>query len=114
MKHIIGQTALDNKYNHWDLAIDFEDREWNVFLEGFLYSEAYDEINLKIARQGATLREKTDAVFRNAIYLPTVSLNAEYIARHYAIDQEKAEVRIYKHSLGLLFNSQDLHHLGCF
>ena len=58
--HIQGKVELLRKhlfssiYNNWDLELDFLKNKWTVALKGFLYSEEYENLNKKIARQGAT------------------------------------------------------------
>ena len=63
LKHVRGKVTLlekhilSNLYNNWDLEVNFEEEEWTVQLSGFLYSEEYEELNKRIARQGATGKE---------------------------------------------------------
>ena len=44
LKALIGPS-----YNHHDLEVHFNQREWRISLVGFLYSEEYEGMNTKIA-----------------------------------------------------------------
>jgi hypothetical protein len=87
MKHVISQH-----YENWDLNISFKEDEWSVDLVGFLYSSEYGEINKKIATEGASLPEIVDAITRKPELQPTTSLDREWIATHYGMSAEDAEV----------------------
>ena len=87
MKHVISQC-----YQNWDLHISFKKDEWGVDLVGFLYSSEYEEINKKIAKEGASLPEIVQAVTKKPELLPTASLDMERIAQHYKMSAEEAEV----------------------
>ena len=87
MKHVVSQH-----YQNWDLHISFKKDEWGVDLVGFLYSSEYEEINKKIAKEGASLPEVVEAVTRKRELAPTASLDTERIAEHYGMSVEEAEV----------------------
>ena len=87
MKHVISQC-----YQNWDLHISFKKDEWGVDLVGFLYSSEYEEINKKIAKEGASLPEIVQAVTKKPELFPTASLDTEWIAKHYKMSAEEAEV----------------------
>ena len=90
MKQVISQ-----RYQNWDLHISFKRDEWDVDLVGFLYSSEYEEINKKIAKEGASLPEVVEAVTRKRELAPTASLDTERIAEHYEMSVEEAEVMDY-------------------
>ena len=60
-------------------------------MRGFLFSECFEDLNKKIARRGATLREMVGAATQNPECMPTVSLNFQYITDHYGINEERAK-----------------------
>ena len=91
MKHVISKC-----YQNWDLHINFEKVEWSVDLLGFLYSSEYDEINRKIARDGAVLTEVIEAVACKPELQPAATLDKERIAAHYGLSPEEAEVKKYR------------------
>ena len=87
IKHIISQL-----YSNWDLQVDFKREEWSVDLMGLLYSAEYNEVNKKIARQGASMQEVVRAVLRESEVRPIVSLDKQWIADHCGIREDEAEV----------------------
>ena len=87
IKHTISQL-----YSNWDLQVDFKREEWSVDLMGLLYSSEYNEVNKKIARQGASMQEVVHAVLRESKVRPIVSLDKQWIADHCAIREDEAEV----------------------
>ena len=93
VSNIVTPSTLYNRYNHWDLDLDFARDEWSAYLRGFLYSECFEDINKKLARQGATLREMLRATTQNPECMPTVSLEFQHIADRYGISEERAKVR---------------------
>ena len=93
VSNIISPQTQESRYNHWDLDLTFAKDEWSAYLSGFLYSESFDDINKKIAREGATLQEMLEATSRNPECMPTVSLDFQHIADHYGIREERAKVR---------------------
>ena len=86
IKHIISQL-----YSNWDLHVDFKRDEWSVDLMGLLYSAEYDEINKKIAKDGATMQEVVQAVLRQSQVRPIVSLDKQWIADHCGIREDEAQ-----------------------
>ena len=87
MKHVISQ-----QYKNWDLNINFETDKWGVDLVGFLFSSEYEEINKKIAREGASLPEIIDAITSKPGLQPTASLDKDRVAKQYGMSAEEAEV----------------------
>jgi hypothetical protein len=87
MKQVISQC-----YQNWDMHISFKKDKWGVDLVGFLYSSEYDEINKKIAKEGASLTEIVEAVTSKPELVPTASLDTEWIVQHYGMSAEEAEV----------------------
>ena len=63
-----------------------------VDLVGFLYSSEYEEINKKIAREGASLPEIVEAITSKSELQPTASLDKERLAKQYRLSAEEAEV----------------------
>ena len=91
LQHIISSASVEGKYNHWDLSVDFIERDWTVFLTGDLYSVTFEEINKKMARDGASLEERTHEVLRNAGDQPTVSLQSQSLQDQYAMSKERSD-----------------------
>ena len=87
LEHIISPN-----YTNWDLDIDFKQLDWTAELVGFLYSQEYDNINMKIARDGASPQEIMDSVIQHPEKMPTVSLCQTWIMDHFSLKQEEAEV----------------------
>ena len=98
LQHVQGKVELLSKhvissiYNNWDLEVEFLRDEWTVVLKGFLYSEEYENLNKKIARQGATVGDLLDTIIANPHIFPTVSLDSQRIAHLYSMDVERAQV----------------------
>ena len=98
LRHVEGKLELLKKhvisciYNNWDLDVEFLRDEWTVVLKGFLYSEEYENLNRKIARQEATSDDLLNAIIANPHIFPTVSLNAQTIADLYGMNLERAQV----------------------
>jgi hypothetical protein len=93
VSNIIARQTQESRYNHWDLEITFAKDEWSVYLKGFLYSECFDDINKKIAQEGATLQELLGTISRNPESMPTVTLNFQRLSDHYGIQEDRAKVR---------------------
>ena len=93
VSNIIAPPTQESRYNHWDLDLTFAKDEWSAFLRGFLFSERFDDINKKIAREGATLREILGATVGNPECMPTVSLDFQHLVDRYGIWEERAKVR---------------------
>ena len=99
LRHVQGKVELLRKhvisciYDNWDLEVDFLRDEWTVVLRGFLYSEEYENLNKKIARQGATTaHDLLNAAIANPHIFPTVSLDSQRIADLYGMNTERAQV----------------------
>ena len=88
MKHIIGPS-----YTNYDLELKFYATEWRIKLFGFLYSQQYEEINAKVAREGQdqVTREIMLEIDRHRDLRPTVSLDYAQLAEDYDIDEERAK-----------------------
>ena len=105
LQHVQGKVELLRKhvisaiYNNWDLEVDFLRDEWTVLLKGFLYSEEFENLNRKIARQGATADDILNTVISNPHIFPTVSLNSQKIADLYTMSIERAQVNIISENL---------------
>ena len=105
LQHVQGKVELLRKhvisaiYNNWDLEVDFLRDEWTVLLKGFLYSEEFENLNRKIAREGATADDILNTVISNPHIFPTVSLNSQRIADLYAMSIERAQVNIISENL---------------
>ena len=89
---LLIENILEPAFNNWDLDIRFVENEWTVFLVGYLYTDEFDHINKTIAMDGASLRQRTDAVISKPINAPTVSLNPQYVADHHDLREERADV----------------------
>ena len=89
---LLVKHAISQQYKNWDLNINFKTDEWGVDLVGFLYSSEYEEINKKIAREGASLPEILEAITSKPELQPTASLNKERIGEKYGMSAEEAEV----------------------
>ena len=83
---------ISSLYNNWDLEVEFQRDEWTVVLKGFLYSEEYENLNTKIARQGATSDDILDTIIANPHIFPTVSLDSQRLADLYGMNTERAQV----------------------
>ena len=70
VKHIIGPS-----YSNYDLELRFYETEWRINLFGYLYSEQYNEINAKFAKEGKNMREILLDIYRHRALRPTVSLD---------------------------------------
>ena len=98
LQHVQGKVELLRKhvisclYNNWDLEVEFQRDEWTVVLKGFLYSEEYENLNTKIARQGATSDDILDTIIANPHIFPTVSLDSQRLADLYGMNTERAQV----------------------
>ena len=89
---LLVKHAISQQYKNWDLNINFKRDEWSVDLAGFLYSSEYEEINKKIAREGASLPEIVEAITSKPELQPTASLDKERVAKQYRLNAEEAEV----------------------
>ena len=100
LRHVQGKMELLRKhvisaiYNNWDLEVNFLRDEWTVLLKGFLYSEEFEDLNKKIARQGATTDDILNAVIANLHIFPTVSLDSQRISDLYGMNIERAQVNL--------------------
>ena len=102
LQHVQGKVELLRKhvisslYSNWDLEVDFLRDEWTVVLRGFLYSEEYENLNKKIAGQGAaTAHDLLNTVIANPHIFPTVSLDSQRISDLYGMDVERAQVNLF-------------------
>ena len=86
-KHVIGPS-----YAKFDLDLRFKAKKWRIELVGFLYSQQFEEINTKIARESATHADIIVAITSCRTVMPTVSLNFFKLAADYAITEERAQV----------------------
>ena len=86
-KHI-----LSNLYNNWDLDVVFKDEEWSIYLSGFLYSEEYENINKRMAREGVSGKDIVSTILDQPQICPTVSLDPQRIADWCCIALERAQV----------------------
>ena len=86
VKHVIGPS-----YSNYDLEVRFHASEWKIYVVGFLYSDYYEDINVKIARDGAGLKEVTDEIRGLMGLMPTVCLNSEQLAREHNLSKERAD-----------------------
>ena len=114
LKHVKGKVTLlekhilSNLYNNWDLDVIFEDEEWSVNLSGFLYSEEYEIINKRMARQGVSGKDIVSTILDQPQICPTVSLDPQSIADWCSIGLERAQVtniKIKKYDINSILNS---------
>ena len=102
LKHVKGKVTLlekhviSNLYNNWDLEVRFKEEEWTVHLNGFLYSEEFEVINERIAKQGASEKDIVSTILDHPHLCPTVSLVPQKIADWCGISIERAQVTISK------------------
>ena len=89
---LLLENIISPNYTNWDLDVNFKQQDWTAELVGFLYSQEYDNINMKIARVGASPQEIMDSVIQHPEKMPTVSLCQTWIMDHFSIRQEEAEV----------------------
>ena len=93
MKHIIAPS-----YTNYDLELKFYATKWRINLFGFLYSQQYEEINAKVAREGQD--QVTRAIMLEIDHhrelRPTVSLDYAQLAEDYNIDKERAKKLVTK------------------
>ena len=112
LKHVKGKVTLlekhifSNLYNNWDLDVLFDEEEWTVNLSGFLYSEEYEMINKKMARQGVSGKDIVSTILDHPHICPTVSLDPQRIADWCSMSMERAQVRESQISHGIYFPSQ--------
>ena len=99
LQHVQGKVELLRKhvisgiYNNWDLEVEFLRDEWTVVMRGFLYSEEYENLNKKIAGQGAfSSDDLLNTAITNPHIFPTVSLDSQRIADLYGMNVERAQV----------------------
>ena len=98
LQHVQGKVELLRKhvfssiYNNWDLDVEFLRDEWTVVLNGFLYSEEYENLNKQIARQGAKTDDLLNTIIANPHIFPTVSLDPQRIADLYGMSIERSQV----------------------
>ena len=86
--------AIEKHYRNWDLNVQFEKDQWSITLTGFLYCAEYDNINRMIANKESGQRDVLDAVLRNPEVQPTASLGKQWIADHFGLTEEEAEVSL--------------------
>ena len=91
VKHILAPT-----YSNWDLRLIFHSREWTVELEGYLYSQQFDELNVKIAQEGLTHEDTIKSILSQKALMPTVCLNEKQLSETHGLDEARAKVRQLK------------------
>ena len=98
LKHVKAKVTLlerhifSNQYNNWDLEVIFEKEEWTVNLSGFLYSEEFENINKRMARQGVSGKDIVSTILDHPHTCPTASLEPQNIADWCSISMERAQV----------------------
>ena len=98
VRHIISPN-----YSNYDLQIRFDTREWKIDLVGYLYLKEYDDINVKIASEGAGLEEIVLEIEKHWPMMPTVCIKAEDMEKYFNFSQEEAEALsalVREHQIG--------------
>lgn len=89
---LLTNSVIGPSYGKFDLDLRFKAKGWMIELVGFLYSQEFEGINTKIARECATHEEIIAAITSCRTVMPSVSLNFSKLAADYAITEERAQV----------------------